>query len=158
MRTGVCTQTGHIHILHMACPQAQIYNIHTPNRRKQISYLMCSLTLPRFLWILPWNSSVNILWVPCMATLPSSVYNFFLNQENKRSQIIPCRINSLSGNLAYKWENETWPNKRIYFNFNLFPGGLLCLLRRWPNQFFLNTDFFFLSKVKKHFAVIVRRE
>lgn len=87
--------------------------------------------------------------------LPSLVCNFFLSQ-NKRSQIIPCSINSLSGNLACKWEDEMWPNKRIYFYFNsnLFPGGPLCLLRRWPNQFYLNTDLFFPSKVKKHFGMI----
>ena len=51
-----------------------------------------------------------------------------------------------------------WPNKRIYFNFNLFPDGLFCLLRRWPNQFHLNTDFFLSSKVKKHFGMIILRE
>lgn len=84
--------------------------------------------------------------------LPPFVYNFILSQ-NKRVKIIPCSIHSLSGNLAYKWEDEMWPNKRIYFYFNLFPCGLFCLLSLWPNQFYLYTNFFF--KVKKHFGIII---
>lgn len=119
-----------------------------------IVHSVSSYTQPWFLSTFPWNPLSSFM----CSFLTTFVCNFIVSQ-NKKSKSIPCSINSFSGNLAYKWEDEMWPNKRIYFyfNFNLFPGGLLCLLRRWPNQFCLHTDFF-ISKVKKHFGIIITGE
>lgn len=61
-----------------------------------------------------------------LASLPTSVYNFFLNQENTRNQIIPCRINSLSGTLLISERMRHDPIKEsililIYFLVAFMP-------------------------------------